>query len=474
MSRPNILFFMLDQVSAEVLRPDSPCRTPNLDRILQRGLRVDRAYTPNPICTPARASLQTGLWPHNHGALHVHLPPTSPPDVAMLRSDKRHWAQQLEAAGYRTGHWGKWHVDYWHNVNRYGWQQWDPAESMHTPTFDRVWTVGQPSPNPGYSGGGTGLTATPLEQRGQWRHYLRAKGFLEEALSGGRPWACMMSFSGPHSSKDAHIDLVEDYLAMDLPLPASRYHDLADRPEIYRLSQKPWQGMTDEDHRKWRACYYAAVEEHDRMFGLLLDQVEAAGQLDDTIIVFTTDHGDALGAHGVYTKILFAHEPVYNIPLAICGPGIAADTVSRARVGLQDLAPTLCSLTGVEQLPEVDGRDASALFAEPAAHEDDWQVGHAENYGSQLLFTQRLIWEGDWKLVYNGFGTSELYDLGTDPDELHNRIDDPAADARLRRLAAALWRHCRDTGDTEFLSTPPCFRFFPYGPGIMDEEPVAG
>ena len=100
----------------------------------------------------------------------------------------------------------------------------------------------------------------------------------DEALQGEKPWACMMSFIGPHSSKDAHIDLVNEYLAMDLPLPASRHHDLVDRPEVYRLAQKPFRGLSDEDHRKWRACYYAAVEEHDRLFGELLDQVEAAGQ----------------------------------------------------------------------------------------------------------------------------------------------------------------------------------------------------
>jgi arylsulfatase A-like enzyme len=465
-NKPNILFFMLDQVSAEVLRPESPCRTPNLDRILQRGVRVDRGYTPNPICTPARASLHTGLLPHNHGALHVHLPPTSPPDVAKLREDKRHWAQNLNAAGYRTGHFGKWHVDYYHNVNRYGWEQWDPGLTMRHPTFERVWTVGQPNTPEGYPSGGTGPTTAALEDRPQWQHYQACASWLDQALQKDDPWCCMMSFSGPHSSKDAHIDLVNEYLAMDLPLPASRHHDLADRPEVYRLCQKSWHGMTDEDHKKWRACYYAAVEEHDRMFGLLLDQVEAAGDLDNTIVVFVTDHGDALGAHGIYTKILFAHEPAYNIPMAICGPGIAQGQVTSARVGLHDLCPTILELTDCAPIADIDGRSAAALLADPAAQEQDWTVGHAESFGSQLLFSQRLVWEGDWKLVYNGFGKCELYNLAEDPDEMTNRIDDPEADPHLRRLAKRLWTNCRETGDTEFLSTPPCFRFFPYGPGI--------
>ncbi len=470
-ARPNVLLLMLDQVSAHVLRPDSPCRTPNLDRLIATGVRVDRAYTPNPICTPARASLMTGLMPHNHGATQVHRPPMSDPLEAQLHMDKPHWAQRLNEAGYQTGHWGKWHVDYYHNVNRFGWEQWDPGVNLHPPKVNRVWSVPQPNPRPGYPGGGLCCaTDTPLEQRGQWRHYLNARRFLEGVLPSGDPWACALSFSGPHSRKDGHVDLVEQYLAMDLPLPASRYHELGDRPEVYRLSREPFVGLTDEDHRRIRACHYAAVEEHDRMFGLILDQVEQAGQLDDTVVLFVADHGDALGAHGMYTKILFSHEPVYNIPMVLAGPGVARGRTTAARVGLHDLCPTLLELTGCEPIAETDGRSAAPLLADPAGREGEWTVGFAENYGTGLLFTQRLVWEGDWKLVYNGFGKSELYDLASDPEEMTNRIDDPSCDAVLRRLARRLWRQARRTGDFAFLSTPPSFRFFPYGPGIAERD----
>jgi arylsulfatase A-like enzyme len=468
--KPNVLLFMLDQVPGHVLRPDSPCRTPNIDRIIERGVRVDRAYTPSPICTPARASLMTGLLPHNHGATQVHLPPKSDPLVAQLHAEKVHWAQRLNDAGYQTGHWGKWHVDYYHNVNRFGWEQWDPGINLHPPEFHRVWTVRQPNPNPGYPRGAMcGPTDIPLEERSQWRHYEGARRFLDLVLPSGDPWACALSFSGPHSRKDGHIDLVNEYLEMDLPLPASRNHNLEDRPEVYRLAQTPFRGLTDEDHRKIRACHYASVEEHDRMFGLVMDQVEEAGQMDNTIVLFVSDHGDALGAHGIYTKILFSHEPVYNIPMVLAGPGVAQGCVTSARVGLQDLCPTLLELTGCEPIDDLDGRSAASLLADPPAQEDEWTSGYAENYGTQLLFTQRLHWDGDWKLVYNGFGKSELYNLAEDPDEMTNRIDDPEVDDVLERMARQLWRTARDSGDREILGTPPCFRFFPYGPGILNE-----
>ncbi len=471
MSAPNVLLLMADQVVAEVLRAESPCRTPNLDRILARGVHVDRAYTPSPVCTPARASLHTGLLPHNHGATQVHLPPKSDPDVARLKEDKRHWAMNLQEAGYRTGHFGKWHVDYYHNVNRFGWEVWDPGATLHAGPVPKVWQVGQGiEPNPGY--GRPGLccpTQMPLEERPQMIHCRNALSWMDEHIESGDPWACALSFSGPHTRKDAHVDLVEKYLEMDLRLPENRYHDCADKPEIYRMVHDTFRGLTDEDHRKIRACHYASVEEHDRLFGLLLDKVERAGQLDNTIVLFTVDHGDALGAHGIYTKILFSHEPVYNVPLAICGPGIARGVRTSARVGLHDLCPTLVELTGQGERFPTDGRSAAALLADPKAHEADWTVGFAENYGSQLGYCQRLMWDGDWKLVYNAFGKSELYNLAEDPWEVRNRIDDPSCDETLRRLARGLWAHLRKTNDVGWLGTPPCFHFFPYGPGILDE-----
>ena len=106
--KPNVLVLMADQMQGQVLRPGHPCQTPHLDSVVQRGVRMDRAYTPNPICSPARASLMTGLLPHNHGVLWVTH--NVDDDQGCLREDKPHWAQRLAAAGYRTGYFGTWHV----------------------------------------------------------------------------------------------------------------------------------------------------------------------------------------------------------------------------------------------------------------------------------------------------------------------------------------------------------------------------
>lgn len=117
---PNILFLMTDQMQANVLEEGHPCLTPNFDRLAEEGVTFTRAYTPNAVCSPARASLMTGLLPHNHGVLAVTH--TSDEDQNCLRTDKPHWAQKLREAGYRTGYFGKWHVERTNRLELFGWE----------------------------------------------------------------------------------------------------------------------------------------------------------------------------------------------------------------------------------------------------------------------------------------------------------------------------------------------------------------
>ena len=121
MTRPNLLLVVPDGMQARTTFPESPCRTPNIDRIAQRGLRFRRAYTVQPTCSPARASLMTGLLPHNHGVLQVEH--TVDDDQCVLRTECPHWAQRLSDAGYRTAYFGKWHIERSNDLRRFGWQE---------------------------------------------------------------------------------------------------------------------------------------------------------------------------------------------------------------------------------------------------------------------------------------------------------------------------------------------------------------
>ena len=118
--RPNILMFLPDGMQAGVFKPDHDCQTPNFDRLARRGIRFNRAHTPLPTCSPARASLMTGLLPHNHGVLQVEH--CVDDDQCVLRTEHPHWAQRLSDAGYRTGYFGKWHIERTNDLEEFGWQ----------------------------------------------------------------------------------------------------------------------------------------------------------------------------------------------------------------------------------------------------------------------------------------------------------------------------------------------------------------
>jgi choline-sulfatase len=269
----------------------------------------------------------------------------------------------------------------------------------------------------------------------------------------------------PHDPFICGGEAFERYDADTLPLSPSCDDDLEGRPGIYRKAARVFAHMSDRQRREAAACYYASITEIDQQFGRLIDRVEAAGQLDRTLVVFTSDHGELLGAHGLYCKNFTAAEEVYRIPLVAAGPGVARGGQSLARVGLHDLAPTLLELTGCRSLNAGDSRSFASLLREPDSSASPPWIGYAEYFGGRMLVTQRVVWDDPWKFVFNGFDQDELYNLDEDPFEMSNRIDDPTCDQHLRRLVAHMWRRCRDTGDDSLYNSQyPILRVAPYGP----------
>jgi len=474
--RPNILFLMTDQMQGQVLDSGHVCQTPNLDQLAQRGVRFPRAYTPNAICSPARASLMTGLLPHNHGVLTViH---TVDDDQCCLRTARPHWAQRLATAGYRTGYFGKWHVERTRRLDLFGWQTFacegsdrlreaeeEARAARESATFSLEMELDQP---PGYqSQRFYGVTDLPAERRGMGLRTGLAMEFLDDVLPAEDPWCCFVSVQEPHDPFICGQEAFDLYDSDTLPLAPSCDDDLEGRPGIYRKAARVWAHMNDRQRRQAAACYYGSITEIDRQFGRLIDRVEAAGQLDQTLVVFASDHGELLGAHRLYCKNFTAAEEVYQIPLVVAGPGIARGGQSLARVGLHDLAPTLLELTGCRSLNADDSRSFASLLRNPQSPGAEPWIGYAEYFGGRMLLTQRVVWDDPWKFVFNGFDQDELYNLDEDPFEMSNRVDDPACEQHLRRLVAHMWRRCRDTGDDSLYNSQyPILRVAPYGPSI--------
>lgn len=475
-TQPNILFLMTDQMQGRVLEPGHPCRTPHLDRLAARGMRFPRAYTPNAICSPARASLMTGLLPHTHGVVTVNH--CTMDWECNLQEQHPHWAQRLQAAGYRTGLFGKWHVERTNELERFGWEvngvqggaMWRARHQELNDGQPRgmAWQVDLGEPE-GYTPARLyGVTNVPPERRGMGVSCSLASEFISQSRDGGRPWCCFVSVTEPHDPFDTSQAMYDSYDAPSIEPPANWSDDLKGRPGMYRKARRAFDALSLAQKQEAAACYWGSITEIDAEFGKLLAQLEASGEMDHTIVVMTSDHGEFLGAHGLYQKNVSAYEEAYQIPLIVAGPGVARGAVTDARVGLHDVGPTLLELAGLETIGDGQSTSFAPVLSDPDATAD-YQEGYSEYFGVRYWFTQRVIWDGDWKLVWNCFDQDELYNLRDDPQELVNRIDDPACDEHVRRLMAIAWRKIRDFDDHPLgRANYGVLRLAPYGPGILD------
>ena len=183
--------------------------------------------------------------------------------------------------------------------------------------------------------------------------------------------------------------------------------------------------------------------------------------------MLTSDHGELLGAHGLYCKNVSGFEEVYNIPMIVSGPGVEEGVLSDARVGLHDLCPTLLELADAEAIDVPDSRSFASALRDGSGSAGDFTRGFAEYHGGRYRLTQRVIWDGAWKLCWNGFDFDELYNLDDDPFEMDNRIDDAEADVHVRSLMQFAWKVVADTGDAALLNSHyPILRLAPYGPDL--------
>ena len=408
----------------------------------------------------------TGLLPHNHGVLYVvH---TVDDDQAVLRTQHPHWAERLTEAGYRTGYFGKWHVERSNELAQFGWQQQggqDMRQDWDSVNFSLERFLESP---PGYEPNRFyGVCDRPAGERGMGKKTDEALGFLDTALEEDAPWCCFVSFTEPHDPFFCHEEAFAQYDVDSILLQPNVHNDLSGQPNLYKRSAQAWSDWTDREHREAAACYYASISEIDEQFGRLLARVESAGQLDNTIVVLTSDHGDFLGAHGLYCKNIGAFEEAYNIPLVVAGPGVAEAEVSDARVGLQDVGQTLLELVGTQPLGEIDGRSFAPVLASPQ-DTSDYQQGFAEYFGGRYIISQRLLWDGDWKFVHNGFDYDELYNLAADPFEMNNLAQDPAHAERLAAMTRRMWEIVIESGDHSLFNTHyASMRMAAVGPGSI-------
>lgn len=463
MQRPNILLVIADGMQSDTVLPEHPCLTPNLEKLASRGVRFRNAHTTCPTCSPARASLMTGQLPHTHGVLEVEHGRDD--DQCVLRTEYRHFAQNLSDCGYRTGYFGKWHIERSQDVARFGWQESVVKGTSHVknlgrgqagpPTFELDESLtGYVEGPPGYKKIlHWGVTDTPPHKRYPGLTATDAKQFLNERFDAPDPWCCCVSFSEPNEALVAGREAFAQYAPATLPLPENFFDDLSDRPNIYQREQQIGHPISEEHWRNARACYFARITEIDRMVGQLTGQLEAAGQLDNTVVIFLADHGRYVGAHGFDAHNFGPFEEIYRVPLIMAGPDITPGSECSAQVSIADVGTTICSIGGTQALETPDSRCFASLLTEPEVVSEEFQTGYAEYHGTRFPLMQRIVWQGDWKFVFNGFDFDELYNLADDPFEMTNLAARPEHQNRIEAMMTEVWRRVRDTNDRAILES---------------------
>ncbi|HTM78745.1 MAG TPA: sulfatase-like hydrolase/transferase [Devosia sp.] len=466
---PNTLFLMTDQHRVDTL----PCygntivRTPGLDRIAASGTRFDRMYTPTAICTPARASLLTGLQPFRHGLL---VNPERGHGQIELADTVPTWSQTLADAGYNVGHSGKWHVGRDRGPEHYA------IEGEHMPgalnPFDfapyLAWLQQKGLPAFGtreamfstaHNGTGRGhLFAARLTQpfEGTIENYIadRALALLDryagEFKASGKPFVLTASWFGPHLPYLIPDEYYDMYDPADVQLPASFAEQFVGKPAIQQRYSEYWgvDSFTPDQWRKLIAVYWGYVSMIDRAIVRLLDRLDGRGLWDNTNIVFTADHGEFTGAHRMHDKGPGMYEDIYRIPGLVRIPGQKPQVRSEL-VSLIDLTTTLLDIGGVADAMPTDGRSLVPLVCGEAV--PDWRTEIvAEFHGHHFPYAQRMICDARYKLVVSPESINELYDLQEDPDELLNLHEDPAYRAIRDALAARLYRELVERGDPTF------------------------
>jgi len=430
---PNILFFLPDQHRPDWLGCNAalPLRTPNLDRLGRRGVRFINAFTPSPLCSPARACLATGRGYGRCGVIdNCQNTPTSLPT----------YYRHLRDAGYEVAGVGKF--------------------DLHKPDLDWGLDGAKMLAEYGFTAGidnegkGDALTAyinNGLEPVGPYMQFLRERGldrvhyrmyephrgerrWLEfpavtdlpddaycdnwvaangkrflRGFAPDRPWHLVVNFVGPHGPFDVTAGMRARWADVDLPAP----HDNDEaNAEIVRAR---------------RQNYAAMVENIDRHVGEMIDIVADRGELDNTLIVYSSDHGEMLGDHGRWGKSIW-YTPSAGIPLVVAGPGVAAGATSEALVALHDLSATFLDFAAAPPLPDADALSLRGVL-------EGTRTTHRRVVTSGLR-TGRMAFDGRYKLVRTDGAPPVLFDLARDPNE----DVDVAADhpELVRSLTAAL------------------------------------
>ncbi len=495
MKRRNLVFLYTDEQAAGTMSAygNDLIETPNLDALAQDSVVFDNAYVTQPVSTPSRSSILTGLYPHSSGCTANNIP--LPEEVECL-------PELSDFSEYRTAHMGKWHLGD-EIFPQHGFDQWvsieDGYRNYYNPWRDKSqhcdywhWLVDEHGIDPPDSADGfnafSRAEAARLPEELSKPSFLaeRATEFLNEA--GDDPFILFVNFLEPHMPFFGPRD--DQYDPDEVPLPDN--FDAVpgpDAPLRVRLLYEHWRhagisGLplrTEDDWRRLIANYWGLCSQVDTHAGTILDALEANGQADETIVVYTSDHGDMMGSHQLVAKTVMYEEAV-RVPLLMRVPWMPqASGHLQAPVSQIDLVPTLLDLLNhpvpshlqgrswrpdlhhIEDFPEDDvivewnGSDGGIIAEERRDMPDhlDKITDYDEAWKAISARVRTIVTPTGWKFNCSPIGEHELYNIEDDPGETENLIDDPAVSGLVSDLYERLLDWQERTGDDARLSSDP-------------------
>ena len=439
MAQPNLLILLADQFRHDCTgyRGLRDVKTPNIDALAAEGAVFDRAFTPLPVCAPVRQSLMNGLHPDAFGAMWNY-------DFFMTstaRPTGMTWPEQLKNRGYRGGYIGKWHVS----------PEFGPKDFGFTDVIDMgVYKKFQAEkyPDAKFDGGWLGCTSPiPAEDSLTHRMCGMAGDLMREYAGKGEPWHMWVDLGIPHLPCQPS----EPFAGMYDPKDIAPWDGFGDefrfKPYCQRQQMLNWrqENMTWDDYAPMVARYFGMISQLDDAFGGLMRTLKETGQWDNTIIIFTSDHGDMCGSHQMLDKHYVLFEDNTRIPLVVKAPGYGHYETDSFSAGCLDITYTLHELMGLEKPEVLHGRRL------PLCKEEDVNPRKyitSSSNGQQFgLYTNRMIRGDRFKYVWNLTDIDEFYDLENDPGEKVNLIAEGAYNETIAEMRRALYEELKAHND---------------------------
>lgn len=483
--KPNIIVFMTDQQAASTMNGSSMAKTPNVDRFLKKSTKFNQAYCPAPHCCPSRATFFSGLYPSEHGVWNnVEV------DNAISRGlfeGVRLVPEILKENGYRTIFSGKWHVSGWEGPLERGFDtvlneyisNFGRKECKYLPSWDE-WKLLENKLD---------YVDTSLEAKEEGRIIKEGYpkyyqyGIHEDAFGdrvtvsracealdnyeGEAPLFMYVGTTGPHDPYFVPQEYLDIYRDENIELPDNFEDDMLDKPALYRRTREQFD-LSRAEHIESIRRYLAFVSFEDALFGQLLDKIEEKGMWKNTVIMYLTDHGDYMGAHGLWAKGLPCFKEAYNICAAVGGMNYEQNLEIEEFISLADFAPTILELAGIDNPTRMTGKSL-VNFIEGKKVEK-WRTHmFTQTNGNEVYGIQRSVFNKKWKYIFNSFDYDELYNLEKDPQELYNVIKEEANSDIIKEFCRKMWEFAYESKDTcncGYIMV----RMAPYGPGIIFEK----